>query len=804
MRKRLVVVLFIFLFLLIGESITYANNSIEITNIEYGIDNKVNLYNLIELKITLQNKSQDYFKGKISVEWWEPKNDAFATPVASRPKEKKFSFSKEFELAANSKKSIILPMCFGDMIYSAIYVKIYNSKGDVILNKQIVPPKKGYNLSIGLLSDQKDKVKYLIKPSQQATSSITVVLLDSSNFPITSSLLERFDTIIIHNYKTSNLSADQYRALKNYIIRGGKLIIFLGENYQKNLSIFKDNFLEGKIMGIKKGDISLNIDEQQVNYTSVEVDKENSEDIVLNDTRFVDFVLKDGEKISQLHIQRKIIGNGVVLVTSFDPFEMDIPAEKRDKLLGFLLQSCYSEYSKFFQGIITNSTSYSYSLGVSNSIYNLAVNVKWPQNGLIIILIVIYIFVISFGNYLILKKFNRRHLTWQFILFGSIVWTGVIFGVANVYKIKQPSITETNFIVYNTDRKGYIANKYYQIFTPLKTNLEIEGANSQKIEPLVKSFKAFVVNRDYANDFEYYPWEKIIFKNVPAFSVKFVRDLETYELPSPLVEMKLNLKDILKPSVEIENKSNYEINHLFVFLSNNMAYVENLKPYAKVVKSFSNIGTDIANGIRNQLYNFNKNRQLNYMYINRLVDLCITSIPENNYSNFYAIGYIRNFNDSQLKVNSKLVKTRGEAIFRVDIKPTWLVDGKMVIPYGIIVPVIIKNTFQNSTSYGPGVQVSYYGKGEIEIEYNVASVLEDVKKVSVRNDSLYGRNNVNEFIYNFKSKKWDRVDLSKAILISESDFGKYLYRGKLRIKVVGFDNSSVASIPLISVEGGGK
>jgi len=119
-------------------------------------------------------------------------------------------------------------------------------------------------------------------------------------------------------------------------------------------------------------------------------------------------------------------------------------------------------------------------------------------------------------------------------------------------------------------------------------------------------------------------------------------------------------------------------------------------------------------------------------------------------------------------------------------------------------PVIIKNTFQNSTSYGTGVQVSYYGKGEIEIEYNIASVLEDIKKVSVRNDSLYGRSNVNEFIYNFKSKKWDRVDLSKAILISESDFGKYLYRGKLRIKVVGFDNSSVASIPLISVEGGGN
>jgi len=794
MKKRLcaafAVIIFIFLCYV---QIAPAGSFINIENIEYGIDNTLKLQKMAEAKITLTNSSSNNFKGKLSFERWILDNNAVIINRGSRKtKIKAFSFSKQFEIAGNSKKVISIPVYFGNDGVAEQYFKIYTSDGRLISSVKVKPKLFYVKNCVGIFSlkGAASDLSYVLENSGKAAN---VVVLSSKNFPTRESLLEMFEFIIIHNYKTSNLTEQQYQALKDYVAKGGNLIITLGENYQKNLSVFTDDFLVGRIGKEKTGDILLKRISQK-DYTRNVIVPSNQKDIVLEKIKYVEFDLKNAEFINQKHMQRIKYGKGTVLVTSFDPFDAQITDEEKKQIFDIIVDNLNTTFytpANAVMGYAGNSHLYT------------AVNVKWPNNTMILILIVIYIIFVSFGNYFILRRLNKRHLTWQLILVGSIVWTAIIFGVATFYRINQPNINALNFIVYNSDGKGYVVDKYYQIFAPFKTDIKIKGIENQKIEPLLLEYENLPVGESPTNGYEYYPWQEIVFKGLPAPFMKSVKDQTVYKADDIPLDVNFNIKDMSKITVEINNRSDYEIKNIFVVLYNSYVYIEELEPHSKVTKTISDVYGMLADEIRNRFYNNQSSRIKDFQLIDRETDLLCSILPK-VLSNPFLIGHIENYKEDKLNINSEVLKVHSEAVFRKDLDRVAIVKDRRIILPGSVIPNLIKNTFPNANYITPNYAISFYGRGEMEIEYDLSGYLDRIEKVLIQMPKQYGRFNVEEFIFNVKTQRWDKTSFEKPLAFGKDEIEKYFQDYKIKIRIVGKDDRSVTAIPLISAEGGEK
>lgn len=683
-------------------------------------------------------------------------------------------------------------MFFGNDGVSEQYFKIYTSDGRLISSVKVKPKPFYVKSCVGIFSYRgaASDLSYVLENSGKAAN---VVILDSKKFPTRESLLEMFEFIIIHNYKTSNLTVEQYQTLKDYVAKGGNLIITLGENYQKNLSVFTDDFLVGSIGKIKTGDILLKRVSKK-DYTRNVVGSNNQKDIVLKKIKYAEFELKNAEMINQKHMQKIRYGKGTVLVTSFDPFDGQMTGEEKKQIFNIIIENINTNFyipSNAVMGYAGNSHLYT------------AVNVKWPNNTIILILIAIYIIFVSFGNYFILRRLNKRHLTWQLILVESIVWTAIIFGAATFYRINQPNVNALNFIVYNSDGKGYVVDKYYQIFAPFKTDIKIKGIENQKIEPLLLEYENLPVGESPTNGYEYYPWQEIAFKGLTAPFMKSIKDQTVYKVDDIPLDVNFNIKDMSKITVEINNRSDYEIKNIFVVLYNSYVYIEELKPHSKVTKTISNVYSMLADEIRNTFYNNQTPRIRDFQLINREIDLLYSVLPK-DLSNPFLIGHIENYKDDKLNINSEILKVHSEAVFRKDLDRVAIVKDKRIILPGSVIPNLIKNTFPNANYITPNYAISFYGKGELVLEYDLSGYLDRIEKVLIQMPMQYGRYNVEEFIFNVKTQKWDKTSFEKPLAFGKDEIEKYFQDYKIKIRIVGKDDRSVTAIPLISAEGGEK
>ncbi|WPX08880.1 hypothetical protein [Anaerocellum danielii] len=799
MKKRLyaafAAIVFIFLSFI---QIAPAGSFINIENIEYGIDNTFKVNEMTGARITLTNSSLENFKGKLSFERWNIYKDT--SGLRSKPEKRKvkaFTVSKEIEIAGTSKKVVLLPVYLG-IDNSEQYLKVYASDGKLISSLQIKPKIYYTKDCVGIFSDinRASDLSYVLKSSGK---SANVVALSSKNFPKRESLLEMFEFIIIHNYKTSNLTAEQYQALKDYVAKGGNLIITLGENYSKNLSAFTDDFLEGSIGSVKTGEILLSKVNKR-DYNQALTFQASQKNVLLEKVRYLEFDLENAELINQKHIQKIRYGKGTVLVTSFDPFDSQFTAEDKKQIFEIIIDNINTS--------LNNSQGYTVYLP-GNRVFYSAANVKWPSNTIILILIAVYIIFVSFGNYFILKKLNKRQMTWHLILVESVIWTALIFGVASLYRQNMLNVNCVNLIVYNSNKKGYIVDSFYQIFAPYDASLKIEGLENQKLEPIILYYDFWSYRNNPTDGFEYTPWNKIDFKDLKGPFIKNIKDQTVYKVDDIPIDVDFNMKDVSKITIEINNRSEYEIKNVFVFLYNAYVYIERLKPHSKVTKVVSDVYNGILEDVvRNTFFNNQKGRIRDYRIIDRETNLFSLIFPK-DFSQPFLIGHIENYRENKLKINSKILNVKSEAVVRKDFSRVYTAKDKKIILPGFILPNILKNTFKGvnymnyiSQSISSPYLVSFYGKGYLELEFDLSGYLNKIEKVLMQMPNQYGRYNVDEYIFNVKTQKWDKISFGKPLMLQSGDIEKYIQNYQIKIRIVGKDDKSVTGIPLISAEGG--
>lgn len=194
-----------------------------------------------------------------------------------------------------------------------------------------------------------------------------------------------------------------------------------------------------------------------------------------------------------------------------------------------------------------------------------------------------------------------------------------------------------------------------------------------------------------------------------------------YKVDDIPLDVNFNIKDMSKITVEINNRSDYEIKNIFVVLYNSYVYIEELKPHSKVTKTISNVYSMLADEIRNTFYNNQTPRIRDFQLINREIDLLYSVLPK-DLSNPFLIGHIENYKDDKLNINSEILKVHSEAVFRKDLDRVAIVKDKRIILPGSVIPNLIKNTFPNANYITPNYAISFYGKGELVLEYDLSGI----------------------------------------------------------------------------------
>mgnify|MGYP003293483808 CR=1 FL=1 len=230
-------------------------------------------------------------------------------------------------------------------------------------------------------------------------------------------LLNRY----INDFNTGTLNANQYKALKSFVNEGGTLVLGTGATGMKTLEVFKDNFLTGAAGKVETGLISLGSENRQI------------EKDILNIT------LDDGSVIYEengMALMEKVnVGKGNIQLFTFD--------------LG-LSGSDWNTMGKYILEKITGNLSQSKKLqlngetGGENNFYQLRncleilTTDNAPTVGKYAAALGIYLLFIGPALYLVLKKLDKRHLTWIVIPGLSVIFSLTIYFMGSDTRLSKP------------------------------------------------------------------------------------------------------------------------------------------------------------------------------------------------------------------------------------------------------------------------------------------------------------------------------------------------------------------------------
>ena len=158
-------------------------------------------------------------------------------------------FQKDLTIAAGETKNITYVLDIRSYS-SKIGVRVVNEKEKVLQSKKIKLGVINMNETFrGGLTNDTTGLNY-IGESYNPNSyegEVVHIWLDKDNFPESAEALDPLDELYINNFNTSQLSENQYTALKEWVKQGGNLIIGTGENVDEAMAIFEDDFLTGTI-----------------------------------------------------------------------------------------------------------------------------------------------------------------------------------------------------------------------------------------------------------------------------------------------------------------------------------------------------------------------------------------------------------------------------------------------------------------------------------------------------------------------------------------------------------------------------
>lgn len=430
---------------------------------EVGFQNNVKLGSDQVVKVTVKNNGSDY-SGLIQI----------LIPVTDG---KNVMYQKDLSIAANETKEISVPVRFSSYTEQLV-VRVMDEKENIVEKKTIgVGIANNQNL-MAVLTDNKDELSYW-------SEDFKVTFCNAKNFPVQKEGLGGLDVIMINDFDTSSLSDKQYASLKSWVKDGGILVLGTGEMVNRTMNIFQDDFLVGKIGKVgKDGNAEL---------------------------KFSGAIHTENEKFDAYMIKKEL---GKILVFSNDLSLTYAEQEHAGGDYRTLLSSYISQGEKY---LTDSSDNY-------NSDIDLGINSKRPSVKKYAIVLMIYLVLVSWGLYFVLRKKDKLELTWVLVPVLAVVFAVVIYGMGADTRMNEPILNYMRTIEFSKENASVgKARTILQFTSPYNKDYNLMLPEGMKAYAETSNTDYYDGNSTEKNDY------RIGFKEEGKRQILILKNLSTFE-----------------------------------------------------------------------------------------------------------------------------------------------------------------------------------------------------------------------------------------------------------------------------------
>lgn len=391
---------------------------IEVTS---GFQNTARVGRHMVAKVTVKNQGED-FSGALEV----------ILPISEGDN---VMYESDLSIAAGEEKTISVPM-YINAYTRKLVVRITDEEEKVLVKKRAkinLLTSNDNTRIVGILTDEKDTLGYWEEDTNKDANK--VIYFSQEDMPEIKEGLDALDILIINDFDTKNLSDKQYQTLKQWVNKGGNLVIGTGVNVNRTLGAFQDKFLTGSIGEVgKDGVANLSFDGGEV-FT----DKKDT--------------------VTMFRVKKKL---GCICVFTTD---MGVDYANWKEKGSTYKKIVNAHIEKEYQG---NNDSYYDGNGYSTSYgADYTDKGKLPSVKKYAIVLMIYVVVVSWILYFILHKKDKLEWTWVCVPALALIFAVIIYGMGAVTRITEPFITYVRTIEWEGEGEDSgVANTRMSITSP--------------------------------------------------------------------------------------------------------------------------------------------------------------------------------------------------------------------------------------------------------------------------------------------------------------------------------------------------
>ncbi len=430
----------------------------------YGYDNMAKGGRYLPVYITLTNQLDKVFNGTVSVRSMEADDNIY-----------EYAYPVSLESRQTRQVNLNIPL---GLRSDQLYVQLYDQEETLIVKKRlkINIRRDTPELLIGTLSDSQDKLEYLngvgIHYSTLLTRTCAMV---AGSISEQAAGLDQLDVLLITNYDIRRLSISQIETIKEWVSRGGILLLGTGAGGQEAIETFLENNIEGELPDPQEQIVDMGQEfaiygpeDVQLSLTTTQVKISDGMEVLTSQGLPV---------LTAVNREKGMIAASIYDFSDISSFCQEHPyvdklftsllgEDRIGELADYLFDNGYNTYWEV-QGVINSGTID-----------------KLPQISLYAIAIFSYILLAGPGLYFFLKQRGLRRRYPHFVTALSL------FASSLIYLMSSKTRFEDSFFHYASIRDyaedTIVESTYINMQTPYNRSFSVWLDPSYDIRPITR------------------------------------------------------------------------------------------------------------------------------------------------------------------------------------------------------------------------------------------------------------------------------------------------------------------------------
>ncbi len=431
----------------------------------YGYDNMAKGGRYLPVYVTLTNQQKEIFTGNVAIKSMESDFEIY-------------QYEYQVELGPEETVQINLNIPLG-LRADQIYVKLYDKEQNLLVQKRLKMNMRRDTpeLLIGTLSDAQDQLEYFddvgILYSTLQTRRCAMV---AGSIPWQAAGLDQLDVLVITNYDIRRLNDGQIDTIKEWVSRGGVLILGTGEGGQEAVEAFLERDLEQALED--PGEREVNMGDEFAVY---------GPDDVRLPLMTTQVKVREGKVVfssSGLPVLTSVNREkGIIAVAAYDFCDISEFCQEHsyvDKLFTSLLgEERIQELAEYLYD--RGNSHYWAAQGMLNS----GSAERLPNIPLYVVVIFSYILLVGPGLYFFLKQRDMRRYYGGFVIALACVSSGIIYLMGRQTRFQTTFFSYASVQDYTEDT--IISTIYMNMRTPYHTPYGVDLDDTYDIRPLTRS-----------------------------------------------------------------------------------------------------------------------------------------------------------------------------------------------------------------------------------------------------------------------------------------------------------------------------